>query len=191
MTTIAIDIDETIYPLMVDWINLYYAKTGHVLTIEDFKTYGIHHTMNQIPRKQVYELLDHIEYDSPPYENAIKVITALGQQKSNRIVFHSTVHNMKQAEFKLSWLQRYFRGFNWDVVFGQSGENKLKYISNVDLIIEDSPDNANYILTKSLSCVLLLEKPYNTEIEHNPRVNFANDWYEAQRILTDNWGLEL
>lgn len=183
---IAIDIDSTIYPMVPEWIELYNRKTGDDLRMEDVDDYLISKSFTKLTLEESYELLDHVRYEGDVYPDSKRTICQLIDE-GHEIVFHSAVFNSIQAQNKLRMLNRVFGDSEWDAIFGQGHERKLRYLNHhADVVIEDSLHSIRFVTVHNPDArVFLVNQNWNRNANgiKMDNVTRVDSWAEIRRHL--------
>lgn len=113
-----------------------------------------------------------------PMNHAAEVINSLGQQHETVII--SARFNM-HYEATLKWLKEYGICVN-EVLFTEGrGKADICMKNGIDLLIEDSLNNAREVADAGIQ-VLLLATEYNGAAESN-RIDYCENWEEIRQYI--------
>jgi len=180
---IGIDIDEVIVKFIDKFLEFYNQKKNTNFKFNDFNTYDFWDIVGGTKEeaiKLVYEFCDSDLIDGLELlENAKEGVDKLNNEHEIIII---TARSPKHKEKTFNFFDKYFPGLKEKIIFsrdGYGGKVSKEIIckeNNIELMIED---HKNYSLTCAENGikVLLLDKPWNQNVEHENIIR-VNNWNE-------------
>jgi 5'(3')-deoxyribonucleotidase len=165
---IGVDLDNVLNNLNTEWINTYNKLNDDSLTIEDIKSWDFHkYTKNG---NEIYTYLNNDLFAKlKPLPYSIEATKHIMKCHELYVV---TASYPNTIEVKMNWLQEYFPHISYDnVIICQR-----KDLVNVDLLIDDSPEN----ILNFPKDVIVMDYAWNRDVNKGTRLK---DWYEIEKWI--------
>lgn len=185
MSTICVDVDDTVANLLPAWLGRYERDSGHSLKPEDITSWSLSDFVLPEFKQKIYEYLnDPSIYDEVyPYDDTQWGIEKL-REMGHRVVFATATPNATAGR-KLRWLiehgylqvehPEYPYLFHRDYV-----EVSDKSLLRGDVLIDDGPHN----IQDFRGLGILMSRPHNLSFDWPLRVT---DWESIVRLF-QKWG---
>lgn len=191
--TIAIDIDEVLFPFVEAFVVENNTKYKTDLTPEDFFTYEFHEVLGldiQETFKRVYAV-HHAGYDN--YLPLDGSVDALGRLANSFDLVIVTARNPRFAEATGAWLDSHFGGiFNKMIAIGHPAEvskPQAKAALCVELdavaLVDDSIKHVSRCEEYGIQGILFGDYPWNRYIDIPSSAVACKDWFEVLEYFED------
>lgn len=195
-STIAIDIDDTLFDHFKDLTTWYNKKYSTAIELADnhpksdaelerWKADSIEQAV-----RRVHEFYDTRQYrEAEPYSGALEVLPRIATMFKLVVV---TARDMDVLEeFTQEWLKRHFNGLfssvHFTAQYSLSGKSRTKLDVcrelGATLLIDDSLENCLQMVNDDRKALLFGTYPWNEVLELPSGVMRVRDWYEIERYL--------
>jgi 5'(3')-deoxyribonucleotidase len=176
---IVCDVDCVLNDLVSKTVQLYNARSGRNITVDDITTYQFSECLNQEDADGINALFDEKElWDSlsplAGSQDGLKRLMKRGNQ-----VYLATATNPKNFAWKVDWLSKYFPFIPSDNVIRIMHKGLLK----ADVLIDDCIDN----LKDSYAERVCLDAPWNRDENKDfvYSIRRAYNWSDIVNIVND------
>ncbi len=194
--TIAIDIDEVLFPFIVGVAEHHNKMKGTALTPEDFISFKLHEIWGCTLEGASQVVDSFLASDSlalEPIEGAQKALSALKQDFT--VVLVTARNGISEPETR-RWLQHHFSGLFDEVIFAGNAHDGRPHRSKGEickelgavLLIDDHPNNILSATQSGIDGILFGEKVW-TVMDTLPAsaVRHCKDWTQTERYIYDEW----
>jgi len=189
--TIAIDMDEVLFPLSAELIRRHNAQFATRYTTNDFVTYAPSDVWGMTYAEsveRVYAFLREDLSDVSPVDGAVRAVGDL-QQDYELVVITSRDRQLQRHTQR--WIDAHFAGVFSDVVFAGNPHTGLPHEAKGDLckklnatwIVDDSLEFVADCSAAGIRAILFGDYPWNQIAEPATGVHRAAGWPEVVELL--------
>ncbi len=194
--TIAIDIDDVLFPFVVGVAKHYNGLKGAALTPADFFSFNFDEVWGGTVEESVEIVYDFLSTDCLALQPVAGAQEVLGRLKEDFNLVLVTARNDEFRPQTASWLQQHFPGLFRDVVFagnhydnrGFRAKGDICKELGADLLIDDHPKNILSAVEAGISGILFGEKAWTVMGElPDSSVRYCKDWRAVEKYIYDEW----
>ncbi|MEA1909825.1 MAG: hypothetical protein U9M89_02285 [Patescibacteria group bacterium] len=189
---IAIDLDDVLSSFVAEFLKWYNIKLGTNYDFNDFKDYHWSNWMDVSDEEAieaVHEFFRTNQFNDLPVSSGAKEwVENLSKQHDLYLV---TARQNVVQEKTHDWISRNFAGLFKGILFGNhypidgaSGLSKGEICKNIGcgVIVDDNPQHIEALVENNIK-VIILDKPWNKEIQETENVKRAYSWGDATKYI--------
>lgn len=191
---IAVDIDDVIFPFVVEIASHYNALKGAKLTKDDFFSYHFRDVWGGTEEEGNEVVATFLEKDVVhvlPLEGAKE---AFEQLKKDFTIMLVTARNGIFEKRTRQWLEAHFGGLFHDVIFAGNPHDTVDYRKKGEIcrelkavcLIDDSPSNLVSAIECGIQPILFGAHPWNMHHELPAGVPRCSSWEEVTQYIYSN-----
>lgn len=194
--TIAVDIDDVLFPFIVGVAEFYNQRHGANLKVDDYNNYNIVEVWGcslDDARKIVDEFLASDHGHLAPIEGSI---AAVNQLKKHFRVVSLTARNDIFEVGTTTWLKQHFPDLFDGIYFAGSQHDGRPFRKKgeicreigADILIDDSPDNLASAVEHGVDGVLFGKRPWSVMGDlPESHVKHCANWQEVEDYIYNDW----
>ncbi len=164
---IMVDIDNVLYPLLEEGIEIYNKKYNSNLQFEDIVEYEV--------SKELLECLGQVKYTTNGYPTSIDYVKKLAEQHDVYLLSASIKDNLIE---KADWVDRVLPTISYKKLIIA----KDKYLVKADVLIDDCYDN---IAKHNAKYRFLVDAPYNKDYFEGDKFIRVKNLKEVYEFLNE------
>lgn len=194
--TIAVDIDDVLFPFVSGIADFYNQKHGANLTVDDFISYNFVDVWGGSYEDSVKLVDDFLAIDHSHLRPIEGSIAAINRLKGGYRVVSITARNGIFEPNTMKWLSAHFPGLFDGVYFAGSRHDGRPYRPKGEvcrevgahILIDDSPNNLLSAAEHGVDGVLFGKKPWSLMNGLSPQsVKHCADWVEVEDYIYNDW----
>jgi uncharacterized protein len=187
---IGIDIDDVIFPFMVNFLKFLNKKNNTSFILQEVTSYHLWETRIQKSKEESNR--DALAFQSSPDFDEINLIDGakeILEEISDKYEIHFVTSRPEEIKEKTnSFFKKYFpeNRFNilhsGEVYGGKQSKSDICIAQGISILIEDNPDYALDCARKGIR-VFLIDKPWNKKYEKHENLTKVGGWNDILEVL--------